>query len=148
MGYDYWLTTAEKNKCDHCGRSDNAMQLEDSGMTWNHNYAFFEIFGKEGFRNTVYHRPLTDVIPDLELVLEWLERNGDEGDWNTDYRLNYKSPDKPEEVTVMNMKGEPYQAAFDGWGATNGNAYYFINELLELCKKHVDEHPDAEWSGD
>ena len=148
MGYDYTLNTEPKNKCEHCGREDSAMQLVDSGMTWNHNYAFFEIFGDEGFRKTVYHRPLTDLIPDLELVLEWLEKSGDEGDWNTDYRLNYLSPNKPETITVMNLKGEPYETKLDGWGQTNGNAHHFINELLEQCKEHVEEHTDAEWSGD
>ena len=148
MGYDYTLNTKEKNKCDHCGRSDGVMELVDSGMTWNHNYPFFEIFGDEGFRGTVYHKPLTKLIPDLELVLEWLERSGNEGDWLTDYRLNYLSPNKPKTVTIMNLVGKPNITQFDGWGATNGNAYYFINELLEHCKEHVEEHPDAEWSGD
>jgi len=153
MGYDYTLNTKEKNKCDHCGRSDGVMELVDSGMTWNHNYPFFEIFGDEGFRGTVYHKPLTKLIPDLELILEWIKNSGNEGDWLTDYRLNYQTlrhdnPNKPKTVTIMNLAGKPHEATFDGWCATNGNAYYFINELLEQCKEHVGEHPDAEWSGD
>lgn len=148
MSYDYWLTTKPSETCECCGRSDPVMQLEDSGMTWNHNFAFFEVFGEEGFRKTVYHRPLIDVIPDLELILEYLRNSGNEGDWITDYRLNYLTPDKPNTLEIRNLTGELVTTTTDGWCSTVGNAYYFINELLELCYKHVEEHPDAEWSGD
>jgi hypothetical protein len=149
MGYDYYLRTEPKDKCEHCGRETPAMQLEDSGMTWNHNWAFFEIFGKEGFRSTVYHRPLTDVITDLELVLEYMQNSGDNGDPVTDWKLNYKTPGKQEYIELVNnytKKIEPIKN--DGWCQTVGNAYYFINELLEMCQKHVGEHPDATWYGD
>lgn len=148
MGYDYWLVTEPKNKCEHCGREDPAMQLEDSGMSWNHNTAFFQLFPDEGFRGTVLHRPLTDVIPDLELVLEWLENNGNDGDWATDWKLNFNSPNKPETIRLYNERLEEWcDIKSDGWCSTVGNAYYLIDELLQMCYKHVKEHPDAQWEG-
>lgn len=148
MGYDYWLVTKPSEKCECCGRSDPGLQLEDSGMTWNHNTAFFQLFPDEGFRGTVLYRPLTEVIPDLELVLEWLQNNGNDGDWATDWKLNYKNPDKPETIEIFNEYKKKFEeVTSDGWCSTVGNAYYFINELLEMCKKHVEEYPDAQWEG-
>ena len=93
-------------------------------LTLNLNTTFRDVFHTELFRG-LFHTS-SGVVVSGELI----------------------TSNRPNSVVIMNYLGKPAVTKFDGWAATNGNAYYFIHELLELCLKHVEKYPNAKWDGD
>lgn len=142
MSHDMSLTI-EENKCDCCNRSD-VTEVAEYNISYNHCWIWYKSFDTENGFKAIYSTPIDEAIPRMEkMKADIVKINGGvpthamHNDGNVSWGTTFP---------VETIDGE--MVSDDGWATTNFNAYRCIDEIIEISKKVVKDHPKAMWSGD
>ena len=141
MSHDLSLTI-EENKCDCCKRSD-VTEVAEYNVSYNHCWIWYKSFDTDKGFKALYSTPIDEAIPRMEkMKADIVEINGGlpTHATNTDGTIAWSD-------TMIETKDDK-RARDDGWATTNYNAYRCIDEIIEISKKIVHDHPKAMWSGD
>lgn len=120
MGYDY-----------HNG-------ADDLSTSFNHSFYFFQYLDKERGLRFIYGKRGRDVLPFLLKMRQDLQGSPA---WSKNY-CDYYDEQRADGNYFKTLTSDG--VAKDGWFPSIGNAYYFLDKIIQACIKT----PYGKWSGD
>lgn len=146
MGHDFSLTY-ETNKCDSCNRSDVSTIEDNMYVSYNHCWAFYDYVDSDVGFIWIYDRPVTEIIPKMELLKARLVFN--HGSVPTHEKKDDGTIAWSDKLIPTINYGKNETARDDGWATTVFNAYRCADEILQACYKAVKfGHLNARFDGD